>query len=74
MRDLLHKHLTMLLPAFSGLKKEAAITFIDAANECLKDTPFMYILTGDGVCVMLAEQVIVMNKAMFDKPMEDYGA
>ena len=67
---LLYKHLTALLPAFGKLRKEPVITFIDAANECLKDTPFMYLLTGHGVQVVLREQLVGFAKAMFDKPME----
>ena len=71
--DLLHKHLTMLTPAFGVLHKEAGLKFIDEANECLKDTPFMFFLTGDGVAVLLKEQMLGMAKGMFDRPMGDYS-
>jgi hypothetical protein len=63
----------MLTPAFGKLKKEPAIAFIDAANECLKDTLFMYLLAGDGVCVMLTKQMVATAKGLFDRPMGDYS-
>ena len=70
---LLHKYLEMLAPAFRDLRVKEARIFIDAANECLKGTPFMYFLMGDGVKVMLRAQMMERAKAMFNKPMGDYS-
>lgn len=70
---LLHEHLTLLLPAFGKLKLSEARLFIEIANDCLSETPFRYVITGDGVTVFLVEQLIAMAKSMFNKPYGDYS-
>lgn len=70
---LLHEHLTLLLPAFGKLQVSQARMFIDVANDCLSETPFMYLITGDGVAVVLRKQMLVWTKFMFDKPYGDYS-
>lgn len=67
----LELHLKKILPAFSKLKIDQARTFIDAANDCLKGTPFMYLITGDGVMVALRSEMVELSKAMFDGPYID---
>jgi hypothetical protein len=67
--DILKKHLELILPAFGVLQKSQAIKFMDAVNDCLSETPFMYLLTGDGVQVVLTEQMVCLGKYLFDKPM-----
>ncbi len=63
---LLHKHLTMLCPAFNVLKMTEADKFIDAANDCLTGTPFMFVLFGDGVGVACRIQMYRLAQAIFD--------
>jgi hypothetical protein len=65
-------HLEILLPAFGKLKIEQGKIFIDAANECLKATPFMYLLTGNGVIVTSRKQAIAFARATFDRPIESH--
>lgn len=64
---LLKEHLEVLLPAFSPVLKSEAIKFIDAANGCLSKTPFIFFLFGDGVKVVLREQMRVVAEHLFDR-------
>lgn len=70
---LLAENLKLLIPAFGKLNLGQARIFIDAANDCLSETPFMYLLTGDGVTLALREQMVKLAKFMFDKPYGDYS-
>lgn len=70
--DLLYKHLSLLIPAINKLKIVDGRTYINEANEQLKDTPFMYLITGDGVSVVLREQMVAFAKKTFKVPMAAY--
>ncbi len=56
----------------SHLTPKDVWTWIDKMNKVLVDTPFFYVLTADGVKVMLREWAKSFARAMFDKPMEGY--
>ena len=70
---LLRKHLELLLPMFGPIRRCDADKVLDTANECLKHTPFMFLLMADGVNVVLRQQMVQMAKVMFDKPYSVYG-
>ncbi len=63
----LGEHLKLLERMFDKLHRKEADIAISGANECLKNTPFMFFLTGDGVKVVLREQMVALSKFLFDK-------
>ncbi|MCK4794545.1 MAG: hypothetical protein KAV87_63030 [Desulfobacteraceae bacterium] len=64
--DELHKTLELIIPAFGKLKLSEARALIDRINDCLAETPFMYVICAEGVQVFLRAQIYQLNKAMFD--------
>ena len=64
--------LKSIIPAISVLKPEDAIKFMDKANECLFETGYIFLLTGNGVLVV-PHDWLPDPKEMFDKPMSDYS-
>jgi hypothetical protein len=55
---------------FGRFKASDAHAFIDAINEAIKDTPWMYLLGGDGVSVVSKAQMVRYVKAQFNSPMD----
>jgi len=68
----LEEHLKLIIPAFGKLKLAQARIFIDSINDCLKETPFMYLITGDGVTVVSRAEMVELAKAMFNRPYDEY--
>lgn len=55
--------LELLIPAISStIPAHQAHKLIDAANEALKNTPWMYFLTGDGLIVESRDAVVQFAK------------
>ena len=61
----LEEHLKLIVPAFGELTIAQARTFVNSINDCLKNTPFMYLITGDGVAVVSRAEMVDISKAMF---------
>lgn len=64
--NLLYEHLELIIPAFGKLKLSEARLLFGRINDCLAETPFMYVICGDGVQVFLRAQICQLNKAMLD--------
>ena len=63
---MLKKDLELFIPMLiKDFNKKMAIEIMDKMNECLKYTPWMYLLTGDGIMVESREKMVVFAKAMF---------
>lgn len=71
---LLKEHLELFIPAFNKMKVASELKpFLSKANDCLSNTPFMYLLTGHGVVVFSREAAVKMAEHMYNKPMGDYS-
>lgn len=64
--NLLYEHLELIVPAFGKLKLIEARALLVRINDCLRETPFMYVICAEGVKVFLRAQIYQLNKQMFD--------
>ena len=68
--DLLYEHLKLIIPAFEKLKAAEGRALIDRINECLAETPFMYVIFGNGVGVTLKSVMNQLGKTITKKDIE----
>ncbi len=71
--DILFKNLKMLAPAFLKIKASEAAKVIDAINDSLSGTPFMFLLCAGGVEVVTRAQMAGIGKKMSNKPYGEYS-
>jgi len=64
----LHKALSLLAPSFfkMSLTVSQANEVIDKMNDCLSNTPLMFLMTADGVVVFLRTQAASTAKQLFN--------
>lgn len=63
--------LESMIPAFGSMKMTAAQELISSVNDKLSGTPYMYLICGSGVIVVMRAQMVEIAQNHFDAPMDN---